>query len=167
MTYVAIAIVSIAFVVRGWAGDFGQAEIAAIILTFGNGFNLLAGVASVYCRAIGRPGVEAKYSLALIVGNMALSWPCTALWGIIGAVGSTAAVQVVAGAYFCRMMHRLLPEFDTALHHLKLRRAGLAGLATFGLSTITLALNPSTIWTFLLAMTRLPPSYSCFSRSQR
>lgn len=130
--YATVAVPAVAFAVRAWAGPYQLAELAAAVLTFGNCFNLLPGVASSYCRAIGRPGIEARYSLVLVVGNMALSWPCTYFWGLPGAVGSTAAVQLLACVYFYSVIHRKLPAFETGLSSIHWVR--IAWIATLTLA---------------------------------
>jgi O-antigen/teichoic acid export membrane protein len=144
--YAGIAIPAVAFIVRSWAGPYPAAELVAVILMVGNGFNLLTGVATLYCSAIGRPGLVARYGLGLLVGNMVLSWPCTYLWGLAGAVGSTAVVQVLASAYFYVVIRRNLPAFDTALSCINLFRIGWLSVLTFGLVVGSLLLAaPSVI----------------------
>jgi len=125
--YAAFAVPAVGFIVRAWAGPYQLAILAAVVLVFGNCLNLLPGLASCYCRAIGRPGIEARYSLALVVSNMVLSWPCTYFWGLGGAVGSTAGVQILSCAYFYRVIHRKLPTFQTGLS--SIRPAGIGRIA--------------------------------------
>lgn len=146
--YVSIAIPSAAFIVRSWGGPYPAAELVAVILMIGNGFNLLTGVATIYCSAIGRPGLVARYGLGLLVGNMALSWPSTYLWGLPGAVGSTAVVQLVAAAYFYIVMRRNVPAFEMALSNINLSRIGWLSLLTFGLMVGSLFLAAPSILAF-------------------
>jgi O-antigen/teichoic acid export membrane protein len=149
--YSAVTIPAVAFAVRAWAGPYPLAELAAVVLTFGNCFNLVTGVATSYCRAIGRPGLEARYSLVLVVGNMALSWPCTYLWGLPGAVGSTAAVQLLACAYFYRVMQTRLPAFDTALSSIHLMRVIALAVLAFGLELGSLFCRAPSVLAFASA----------------
>src|SRR5450759_380912 len=150
-SYGAIACAAIGFGVRAWFGDYPLAIVAAVILTVGNVFNILSGVASVYCRAIGQPGSEAKYGLALVVGNLALSWPCTWLWGITGAVGSTALVQLLAALYFLGVLRNRFALFSQSFARPHLRRAAcLCGL-TFCSELASFAGSPGSALAVIIA----------------
>jgi len=70
----------------------------------------LTGMRTCYVRAIGRPGLEARYSTVWTISNAALTVPFALLAGMIGVVSATAATGILASAYFvvlCRRAERL------------------------------------------------------------
>jgi len=137
-TYATISVATIGFGVRAWAGDYPAAEVAVVILTLGNALNLLTGVATAYCRAIGRPGIEAKYGLVLVIGNLVLSGPCTYFGGLMGAVWSTAAVQLVGVIFFHRLLRRTVPTFARGLGQVRPFRLTLIGGCAFAFGLFSL-----------------------------
>jgi O-antigen/teichoic acid export membrane protein len=158
-TYSTIAAATIGFGVRAWAGDYPAAEAAAVILTVGNGLNLMTGVATVYCRSVGRPGIEARYGLALVIGNLALSGPCTYFGGLMGAVWSTAAVQLIGIIYFHRVLRRTVPTFDQGLGQLRPFRLALIGGCALALGLITMRLDPASLMSLaVVAVAALIPA---------
>jgi O-antigen/teichoic acid export membrane protein len=79
---------------------------AAILLT---GFVVhvgFTGLRTCYVRAIGRPGLEARYSTAWTVCNAILTIPLALIAGMLGVVGATAATGIFASAYFVRLCRR-------------------------------------------------------------
>lgn len=146
-TYSVIAVATIGFGVRAWAGDYPAAEAAAVVLTLGNAFNLLTGVATVYCRSIGRPGIEARYGLVLVIGNLALSAPCTYFGGLMGAVWSTAAVQLIGVIYFHRVLKRFVPSLDQSLGKIRPITLALVGGCALGLGLLSLRLPAQSLAT--------------------
>ena len=151
-TYTVIAIATVAFGIRGWAGALLAASTVAVVLTMGNGLNLLTGVATAYVRAIGRPGLEARYAVVLVVGNLALSGPCTYFGGLAGAVWSTFAVQLAGVIYFYRIMARNVPAFDRGLGQLRPVRLLLVAGSAFGLGLFSLLLPPRSLLTLPCAV---------------
>ena len=146
-TYVTIAAATIGFGVRAWAGDYPAVEAAAVILTLGNAFNLMTGVGTAYCRSIGRPGIEARYGLVLVICNLVLSGPCTYFGGLIGAVSSTAAVQLIGIVYFHRVLRRAVPTFDQGLDQIRPFRLALIGGCAFALGLLSLRLPARSLTT--------------------
>lgn len=149
-TYSAITVATIGFGLRGWAGDYRVAEVAAVALALGNSLNLMAGVASIYCRSVGKPGIEARYSLALVVGNLALSGPCTYYGGLMGAVWSTAAVQLAGIIYFHRVLRRTVPTFDQGLGEIRPFRLALMGGCALALALLSLLLPAKSLTTLVI-----------------
>ncbi len=131
--YSAVAAAAVGFAVHGLAGLNWTASVAAAILSVGNGLNLVTGISTAYCRAIGRPGLEARYGLVLVVGNLLLSGPCTYFGGLIGAVLSTTLVQLLGLLAFIRLMRGRLPEFNLGLDGVRPFRLATAIVATLGL----------------------------------
>lgn len=149
--YLVIAMATIGFGVRGWAGDLLPAAAVAVVLTLGNGLNLLTGVATSYVRAIGKPGLEARYALVLVIGNLALSGPCTYFGGLEGAVWSTCVVQLIGVIYFYRIMGRNLPAFDRGLRQMRPVRLLLLGGGAFCLALLSLLLSAKSPLTLICA----------------
>ena len=154
-----IAAATIGFGVRAWAGDYPVAEAAAVILTVGNAFNLMTGVATVYCRSIGKPGIEARYGLALVIGNLALSGPCTYFGGLMGAVWSTAAVQLIGIIYFHRVLRQNLPTFDQGLDQFRPFRLAFIGGSALALGLISMRLPAPSLTTLaVVAVAAIVPA---------
>lgn len=138
--YALVAIATIGFGIRDWVGpQYRIAAIAAVVLTVGNGANLLTGVLTVHCRAIGRPGLAARPGLILLFSNLVVSGPSTYFGGLIGTVASTAVVQVLAAGYFYRLIHRNLPGLPLGFEAL---RPGRLGLVAGGALALEVALWP-------------------------
>ena len=158
-TYSAITVATIGFGVRGWAGDYPAAEFAAVILALGNGCNLMAGVAAMYCRSIGKPGIEARYALVLVIGNLALSGPCTYFGGLMGAVWSTSAVQLAGIIYFHRVLGRTVPTFDRGLGQIRPFRLAFMSGCALGLGLLSLLLPAKSLTALaIVAMAAAVPS---------
>ncbi|NMM23832.1 MAG: hypothetical protein HHJ11_10085 [Phycicoccus sp.] len=139
-TYSVVTVTTIGLAVRGWTGDYRMVEVAATILALGNAVNLITGVATAYCRSIGRPGIEARYGLVLVIGNLALSFPCTYFGGLIGAVSSTAVVQLTGVIYFNRVLRRAIPTFDLGLSQIRTSRLILVAACSLALALLSLLL---------------------------
>ena len=150
--YSAITVATIGFGVRGWAGDYPSAEVAAVVLAMGNACNLMAGVAAAYCRSIGRPGIEARYALVLVIGNLALSGPCTYFGGLMGAVWSTAAVQLAGIIYFHRVLGRTVPTFDRGLGQIRPLRLAFMGGCALALGLLSLLLPAKSLTTLAIVV---------------
>jgi O-antigen/teichoic acid export membrane protein len=149
-TYSVITLATIGFAVRAWAGNYPAAEAAAVILTLGNSCNLLTGVAAIYCRSVGRPGIEARYGLVLVICNLALSGPCTYYGGLMGAVWSTAAVQLIGIIYFHRVLKRFVPLFEQGLGQIRPFKLALTGGCALALALFSLLLPARSLTTLVV-----------------
>jgi hypothetical protein len=167
--YSAIMLATIGFGVRAWAGDYPSAVAAAVVLTLGNSLNLMTGVAAVYCRSIGRPGIEARYGLILVIGNLTLSGPCTYFGGLMGAVWSTAAVQLLGVIYFHRLLQRTLPTFDQGISQIRPFKLALIGGCALAFSLLSLRLPAQSLTTLLVVAmaTAVPAIVFLFIESRR
>jgi O-antigen/teichoic acid export membrane protein len=88
-----------------WLGTrFWPAAVVCAVLTAGNGVNLMTAVMSNFARAIGRPGLEARYGTLVMGVNIALTIPAGLLFGMYGIVTATAVGQVVGSATFLAML---------------------------------------------------------------
>lgn len=110
--YGVIAVAAIGFGVPIWLGRRYDLSglTAALLLTGYTAHVGLTGMRTCYVRAIGRPGLETRYSLVWTVTNALITIPCALLAGELGVVGATAATGVLASVYFvllCRSRERL------------------------------------------------------------
>ena len=127
--YAVVAVSAVGFSVPIWLGDrYAVSGAAATILLAGFMVHVtLTGMRTCYVRAVGRPGLETRYSLVWTAGNALLTVPLALLAGLLGVVTATATAGIVASTYFvvlCRRRERLpfvLPP---------LRWWGLAALAS-------------------------------------
>jgi O-antigen/teichoic acid export membrane protein len=108
----AVALAAIGFSVPVWLGHgYGLSGAAAAVLLTGYIVHVgFTGMRTCYVRAIGRPGLEARYSTVWTVANAALTVPLALAAGMIGVVGATAGTGVLASLYFvslCRREERL------------------------------------------------------------
>jgi hypothetical protein len=76
-----------------WLGDrYVLGGVTAAILRTGYMVHVgLTGMRTCYVRAVGRPGLEKRYSLVWTVTNTAITIPAVIVGGFIGVVGATAA----------------------------------------------------------------------------
>ena len=110
--YGALSISAIGFSVTVWLGDdYVLSGVTAVVLLTGYIVHVgLTGMRTCYVRAIGRPGLEARYSTVWTISNAALTVPLALVAGMIGVVSATAATGILASAYFvvlCRRTERL------------------------------------------------------------
>jgi O-antigen/teichoic acid export membrane protein len=153
-----VAVTAIGFTVPVWLGDgyVLSGLTAAILLT---GFIIhvgFTGMRTCYVRAIGRPGLEARYSTAWTICNAFFTVPLALMAGMLGVVGATAGTGVLASVYFvglCRRRERLpviLPDGRwwlvaavagclTFAGELAVLRSGVHGFVGFALTAIPAA----------------------------
>jgi O-antigen/teichoic acid export membrane protein len=110
--YGVIAVAAIGFVVPIWLGSrYVLAGLTAAILLLGYIIHVaLTGLRTCYVRAIGRPGLETRYSLVWTIGNSAITIPLALLAGMLGVVAATAFTGIIAAFYFvilCRLREHL------------------------------------------------------------
>jgi O-antigen/teichoic acid export membrane protein len=103
-----VAVAAVAFSVPIWLGHgYGLSGATAAILLSGFVVHVgYTGLRTCYVRAIGRPGLEARYSTAWTVCNAILTVPLALVAGMLGVVGATAATGMLASAYFVRLCKR-------------------------------------------------------------
>jgi O-antigen/teichoic acid export membrane protein len=159
LAYGVVSVASVGFLVPIWLGDRYELSgvIAAMLLT---GFMIhvaFTGMRTCYVRAVGEPGLEARYSTFWMVGNAILTVPLALVAGVLGVVGATVASGIAASLYFvvlCRRredLHVILPGrfwWATAVVAALVTVGGeLALLATdfHGFLALALALIPPTV----------------------
>jgi O-antigen/teichoic acid export membrane protein len=106
--YGVVTVAAIGLSVPIWLGDlYGLSGAVAAVLLAGYMVHVgLTGMRTCYVRAVGRPGLEARYSLVWTVGNSVLTVPLTILAGVVGVVAATAATGIVASLYFVNLCAR-------------------------------------------------------------
>jgi hypothetical protein len=148
-----VAVGAIGFSVPAWLGDryLLSGVTAAVLLTGYIVHVAFTGMRTCYVRAIGRPGLEARYSTVWTVSNALLTVPLALLAGMVGVVGATAATGVLASAYFVGLCRRaeglplILPRKSwwflaavaacvTVAGELAVRRTSISGYAGLVLS---------------------------------
>ena len=87
--------------------EYVLSGVAAVILLTGYVVHVgFTGMRTCYVRAIGRPGLEARYSTVWTICNALLTVPLALAAGMVGVVAATAATGVVASAYFVALCRR-------------------------------------------------------------
>lgn len=148
---VLLAATGLWFVVRGFTGETSITPAVAILLTLGNGFNLSTGITTACCRAVGLPGLEARYSVVLTLGILITTAPAALLSGAIGVAVANLVVQVVALAYFARVLRRGLPGLSLGWGHVRWLTVVVSAAAVMVLCLPSLALPPRSMVTLLAA----------------
>lgn len=106
--YGVVAVAAIGFSVPVWLGDrYVLSGVVAVVLLAGYMVHVgLTGMRTCYVRAIGRPGLETRYSSIWTAGNTVLTVPSTLLAGVVGVVSATAVTGVLASVYFVSLCRR-------------------------------------------------------------
>jgi O-antigen/teichoic acid export membrane protein len=106
----AIGAAALSPVIEAWLGSgHGEAALLGGILIFAFGVGLLPGASMAYLRAIGRPGLEARYNLMIIAANIPASVALGLAAGSRGVVAGTACAYVAATAWFYVRLRGLAP----------------------------------------------------------
>lgn len=141
-----ISIGVMAPLITAWLGDeAGDAALYGAILTVAYGAHLMTGTGIAYLRAVGRPGLEARYGACVIALNVTLTVLGGVLFGAIGVVCATAVAYLLGTAwFFSRLGHEVEPA--AARIPVSRARAAAAGVVaagvTFGLGTVFAELLP-------------------------
>jgi O-antigen/teichoic acid export membrane protein len=121
-------------VVLAWLGPgHGSAAMYAQFLLVAVGAHLATGVGTAYLRAIGVPGLEARYGAFIIAVNLSLSIVLGIALGAVGVVAATAVAYVAGGVFFFRRLRTASP-LGTGLPTLDLLRATPAALVSGALA---------------------------------
>jgi O-antigen/teichoic acid export membrane protein len=106
--YGVLALSAIGFSVTVWLGeDYVLSGVTAVVLLSGYIVHVaFTGIRTCYVRAVGRPGLEARYSAVWTICNAALTVPLALLAGMVGVVSATAATGMLASLYFVFLSRR-------------------------------------------------------------
>jgi O-antigen/teichoic acid export membrane protein len=104
----AVAVAAVAFAIPVWLGDayVTSGAIAAILLAGYTAHVGLTGMRTCFVRAVGRPGLEMRSSIAWTVANLLLTVPLVLLAGVIGVVSATTLAGALASIYFVALCRR-------------------------------------------------------------
>lgn len=143
---VVVALAVMAPLITAWLGDeAGDAALYGVVLTFAYGINLLTGTGVAYLRAIGKPGLEARYGAIIIVANVTLTILFGVLFGPVGVVCATAVAYAAGTAwFFSQLRHQVPPAHGRigAPRGVLILAATAAAAVTFGLGTLAAELLP-------------------------
>ncbi len=123
--------------VQVWLGpELALSGVVAAVLLAGYSVQVaLTGVRTCFVRAIGRPGLETRYSWFSTVVNLALTVPLALLFGVVGVVLATAIGITAGSLYFVVLCRRLAGLRDRRLPKRWLPATGLA-VVTAGLGEL-------------------------------
>jgi O-antigen/teichoic acid export membrane protein len=126
--YGGAATTAIVFSVPVWLGHgyLVSGVVAAILLVAYTLHVALTGMRTCYVRAIGRPGLETRYSILWTISNALLLLPFAFVGGVIGVATATALSAALASLYFVRLCLR---EEGLPGAPVRFQLLGLTGLA--------------------------------------
>jgi O-antigen/teichoic acid export membrane protein len=99
--------------IAAWLGPgHGEAALLGGFLVLATGVSLTSGAAVGYMRAIGQPGLEARYGFVVIAANIAATVPLALVAGARGVVAGTLIAYALGTAWFFAGFRRRAPEAD-------------------------------------------------------
>lgn len=103
--YGAVATAAVGFGVRAWLGNgFAVSELVAVVLMAGFTLHVgITGMRTCFVRAVGRPGLETRYSVVAMIINVVLTVPLALFFGVTGVVVGTAVGLTGGSLYFVRL----------------------------------------------------------------
>jgi O-antigen/teichoic acid export membrane protein len=122
------------FGVTAWLGpQFRSAGIIAVVLIAGSLIYQGTSVLTIALGVVGRPGLEARYSVVMIVANVALTIPLVFL-GPLGVVAATVGAQLIGSVFLIRLVHRRWkPDVRSFVHDIPVRALFVIAAAVVGL----------------------------------
>jgi O-antigen/teichoic acid export membrane protein len=96
-------------IMRAWMGR--GYELSALViqsLALGHFVHLLTGVGTMIVKGIGKPEVETRYTLLLLVMNIVLGVALVIRLGFLGVLIATPFSLIASSLYFMVIVHRLL-----------------------------------------------------------
>jgi O-antigen/teichoic acid export membrane protein len=125
--------------IEAWLGDgYGTAAVLGAFLVLGSAAGLSTGTGVAYLRAVGRPGLEARYGLVVVGANLLLTIPLAITVGAIGVVIGTLGAYLAGMSWFFAGLRAHVPisPFRTPSEGLRALGAALiAGAASLALGT--------------------------------
>jgi O-antigen/teichoic acid export membrane protein len=96
--------------IAAWLGDqAGRAALYGVLLMCAYGLSTLAAAPLAYLRAIGRPGLEARYGLVTIAANVVLTVALGIAFGPVGVVSATLVAYAVGTGWLFLRLRGVLP----------------------------------------------------------
>jgi len=130
----------------GWLGEgYSDAALYGAVLVTAYGIGLIPSVMLAYLRAVGRPGLEARYGLTIIGLNVALTVGLGLVAGAVGVVVATAIAYLLGTAWLLARARGATPGPSPlgALGPRVLMLAIGAGAAAFGWGVAVVAVVPA------------------------
>ena len=133
--------------IDAWLGDgYGKAALLGSFLLLGSAAGLATGTGVAYLRAIGKPGLEARYGLVIVGANLLLTIPLAFAAGAVGVVIGTFGAYLAGMCWFFAGLRRYVPisPFRTPAEVFRaLGAALLAGAAALGAGLTVNAVLPA------------------------
>ena len=96
--------------IDAWLGDgYGEAALLGTFLVLGSAAGLATGTGVAYLRAVGRPGLEARYGLVIVGANLLLTIPLAFAAGAVGVVVGTFGAYLAGMSWFFAGLRRHVP----------------------------------------------------------
>ena len=145
----AVGAASLPPLIEAWLGPgYGQAAMLGTFLVLGSAAGLATGTGVAYMRAIGQPGLEARYGLIIVAANLALTIPLAFAAGAIGVVVGTFGAYLAGMSWFFAGLRRHVPV--SPVRSLgegvaTLAAALLAGAASLGFGLLAVEFLPTRV----------------------
>jgi len=96
-------------IMRTWMGrGYELSALVIQLLALGHLVHVLTGVGTMIVKGIGKPEVEMRYTLLLLVMNIVLGVALVARLGFLGVLIATPFSLIASSLYFMVIVHRLL-----------------------------------------------------------
>ena len=96
--------------IEAWLGPgHREAALLGAILVLATVIGLTTGSGAAYLRAIGTPGLEARYGVLVLCANVALTIPLALVAGARGVVLGTLGAYVIGATWFFTRLSRVVP----------------------------------------------------------
>lgn len=141
--------------IEAWLGaGYDEAALLGTALVLAGTAALSTGTGIAYLRAIGEPGLEARYGVLVVLVNLALTIPLALLAGARGAVAGTLGAYLVGVAWFFARLSRKIPVSPVRDRRDAARVvawAVAAGAAALGWGLLAVELTPRGVALVLVA----------------
>jgi O-antigen/teichoic acid export membrane protein len=153
--YGVVSVAAVVFAIPLWLGEpYAVSGVLAMILLSGYVVHVaFTGMRTCFVRAVGRPGLETRYSIVWTFCSVALTIPLALAAGAIGVAIATAASAAIASGYFpllCRRAEELpvlvparswlaaaaVAALITVLGELALLESGVRGFSALALAAL-------------------------------
>jgi O-antigen/teichoic acid export membrane protein len=96
--------------IEAWlGGGHDEAALLGGVLVLATTAGLATGSGAAYLRALGRPGLEARYGVLVLVVNLLLTIPLALAAGARGVVLGTLGAYLIGGLWFSTRLARQVP----------------------------------------------------------
>lgn len=142
-----IGAIAIYPLVESWLGEgHGEGALFGAFLVLAYGLNMSIGASAAYLRAVGRPGLEARYNGLVIVLNVFMTVAFGLAAGAVGVVAATLGAYALGTAWFYLRLPREVTWLGSIDAVSIARTAGLAvaaGIAALAWGLLMIELLPA------------------------